>query len=523
MALSLDGTTGVSASGNVTGGNVLTGGLISATGNITGNYILGNGSALTGIDATSIQSGTSNVKVVSSGGNVTVGVAGTSNVIVVDAFGTYITGNLSVSGNATLSGNILGDRIQNGSTSLDIQVASGNANISVGGTSNVAVFATTGEYVTGLISATGNITGGNVLGGANVNATTHTGTTVSVSANITGGNVLTGGLISATGNVAGSFFVGNGSALTGIATGAASNISSGTSNVNIVSSGGNIAVGVGGTSNVAVFATTGEYVTGLISASGNITGGNVMVAGSGGNISGANIITATTLSATGNVVGGNVLVAGSGGNIAGANIITATTLSATGNVVGGNVTTAGLISATGNITTAGILTVNSGNAVTAIVNGGSNAVGNIGSSTVYFNRIFAQATTALYADLAEMYTADAQYPASTVVVFGGNQEITISTVSHDSRVAGVVSTNPAHIMNSGITGNCSIAVALTGRVPCQVVGPISKGDQVVSSPIAGVAERLDISQYQPGVVIGKSLEDHSGLGVGTIEIVVGRV
>ena len=78
-------------------------------------------------------------------------------------------------------------------------------------------------------------------------------------------------------------------------------------------------------------------------------------------------------------------------------------------------------------------------------------------------------------------------------------------------------------MNSGITGNCSIAVALTGRVPCQVVGPISKGDQVVSSPIAGVAERLDISQYQPGVVIGKSLEDHSGLGVGTIEIVVGRV
>jgi len=228
------------------------------------------------------------------------------------------------------------------------------------------------------------------------------------------------------------------------------------------------------------------------------------------------------------VLAGNLIIAGNGGDLTGANVISATTLSSTGNVQGGNLRTGGLISATGNITggnvtTAGVLTINSGNAVTAIVNGGSNAVGNIGSSTVYFNRIFAQATTALYADLAEMYTADAQYPASTVVVFGGNQEITISTVSHDSRVAGVVSTNPAHIMNSGITGNCSIAVALTGRVPCQVVGPISKGDQVVSSPIAGVAERLDISQYQPGVVIGKSLEDHSGLGVGTIEIVVGRV
>ena len=122
-----------------------------------------------------------------------------------------------------------------------------------------------------------------------------------------------------------------------------------------------------------------------------------------------------------------------------------------------------------------------------------------------------------------MYTSDAQYPAGTVVVFGGEQEVTSSAVGHDSRVAGVVSTNPAHIMNSGITGDCSIAVALTGRVPCQVVGTVTKGDQMVTSNIAGVAERLDISQYQPGVVIGKSLEDHSGLGVGTIEIVVGRV
>jgi hypothetical protein len=68
-----------------------------------------------------------------------------------------------------------------------------------------------------VISVAGNITGGNILGGANVNATTHTGTTVSVTANITGGNLLTGGLISATGNVSGNYFIGNGAALTGIA------------------------------------------------------------------------------------------------------------------------------------------------------------------------------------------------------------------------------------------------------------------------------------------------------------------
>jgi len=336
------------------------------------------------------------------------------------------------------------------------------------------------------LSVTGNITGGNVLGGANVNATTHTGTTVSVTGNITGGNV------SAT-NLAGSLTTAAQANITSVGTLSVLSVSG-----NITSSAGNLSMG-----NVL----TG----GLISATGNITGGNVLVAGAGGNITGANIIAATTLSATGNITGGNIITAGTGGNISGANIITATTLSATGNIIGGN------------ITTAGILTVNSGNALTAIVNGGGNLVGNIGSTTGYFNTIFAKATSAQYADLAEMYTSDLQYLPGTVVVFGGEQEVTSSTVGHDSRVAGVVSTNPAHIMNSGITGDCSIAVALTGRVPCQVVGTVTKGDQMVTSNIAGVAERLDISQYQPGVVIGKSLEDHSGSGVGIIEIVVGRV
>jgi len=120
-----------------------------------------------------------------------------------------ITGNLSVSGNSTLSGNILGDRIQNGTTSIDIQTANGNANITIGGTSNVAVFATTGAYVAGLVSVTGNITGNNLSAtnlvinsiasddssfvtiedGVNVNGE------ISVTGNITGGNINTGGKI----------------------------------------------------------------------------------------------------------------------------------------------------------------------------------------------------------------------------------------------------------------------------------------------------------------------------------------
>jgi hypothetical protein len=203
-------------------------------------------------------------------------------------------------------------------------------------------------------------------------------------------------------------------------------------------------------------------------------------------------------------------------------------LSVTGNIQGGNVTTSGLVSATGNVTggnvtTAGIITVNSGAAATAIVNGASNAVGNIGSSDTYFNRLFAQATTALYADLAEVYKADAEYPPGTVLIFGGNQEVTISTQSHDARIAGVVSTNPAHVMNSGLVSEYTVEVGLIGRVPCQVIGPVAAGDRVVSSNQAGVAERLDMQNYQPGVIIGKAVESYNGTGVGTIEIVVGRL
>jgi hypothetical protein len=101
------------------------------------------------------------MSVVSSGGNIRANVGGTT-VQTISTGLVAITGDLSVTGNATLSGNILGDRIQNGTTSFDIQTASGNANITVGGTSNVAVFAPAGLYITGNISATGDVIAQNV-------------------------------------------------------------------------------------------------------------------------------------------------------------------------------------------------------------------------------------------------------------------------------------------------------------------------------------------------------------------------
>ena len=130
------------------------------------------------------------------------------------------------------------------------------------------------------------------------------------------------------------------------------------------------------------------------------------------------------------------------------------------------------------------------------------------------------ATSARYADLAEKYTSDLEYSPGTVVVFGGQYEVTESTKSHDSAVAGVVSTNPAYLMNSELKEG--VAVALTGRVPCIVKGPVNKGTVLVTSDVPGAAEAINYNKFFPGVVIGKSLEEIEDDSIKTIEIAVGR-
>ena len=602
----------VSAVGSITGGNVFTGGQVSATGNITGSYFLGNGSALTGIDATSIQNGTSNVRVVSSGGNVSIGIGGTSNIAVFSTGGANITGWVDTSGNLNAGGNVaftgttqninlgtsqttgnvtiggtsqtgfiqigqstssqtvnlghgatgsgstktiqIGENGTAGSTTLiDIGPvsattaaglvtfntatrvaiantgasalsAAGNvtgANINTGGAVSATGTVTGGNVNTGgLISATGNVTGGNVISVAAVSAAS-----VSASGNVTGGNIITsstisaGGVISATGNVTG----GN------------------LNTAGLVSSTGNItsAANVSGSNVLAttmvqgsvisatanVFATanvSGAYFLGTgISLSGNVISGISTTANiTGGNVISVAAISAASVSASGNITGGNVL----GGANVNATTHTGTTVSVTGTITGGNVNTGGLISATGAITGAGItgtsLTVSTGTVTLGnIVNANANGVGNIGSAAGYFNRIFATATTALYADLAEWYEADADYEPGTVLVFGGAKEVTVATGINDVRVAGVVSTNPAHIMNSGLKAPHVAALALTGRVPTMVVGPVAKGDMMVT---AGGGRAQACAEPRMGSVIGKALQDHAG-GQGVIEIVVGRM
>lgn len=188
----------------------------------------------------------------------------------------------------------------------------------------------------------------------------------------------------------------------------------------------------------------------------------------------------------------------------------------------GSLTSTGFINTSGNVSAAigsfDSITVRA--AVTAIANGGTSGVGNIGATGATFNTVFAKATTAQYADLAEVYTSDQAYAPGTVVVFGGEAEVTQSYDSHDTRIAGVVSTNPAYLMNGAESG---IPVALQGRVPCRVIGPITKGDRVVSSHIAGVAQRLDTQLYQPGCIIGKALQAIDSTDISVIEVVVGRL
>ena len=158
----------------------------------------------------------------------------------------------------------------------------------------------------------------------------------------------------------------------------------------------------------------------------------------------------------------------------------------------------------------------SGNIVN--INAG-NGVGNIGSATNYFNTLFATTYTGSHADLAEHYQADQPYSPGTVVVFGGEKEVTISGTSHDTRVAGVVSKKPAFIMNGQ---NPGVLVALAGRVQAYVMGPVSKGDRLVNIT-GGVAGKIDPARAQLGCVIGKSLEDYPTEGqVKLIEIAIGK-
>jgi hypothetical protein len=172
------------------------------------------------------------------------------------------------------------------------------------------------------------------------------------------------------------------------------------------------------------------------------------------------------------------------------------------------------------------------NSATSLSAGGLNAPAfipdtsgntNLGISTVKWNSVHANffvgtATAAQYADLAEKYVADANYEAGTVLEFGGKFEVTLAE-DGTARLAGVVSTDPAYLMNSECVGEHTVALALQGRVPCKVRGKIQKGDMLMSGG-SGYARKAINPQI--GTIIGKALADFDGVS-GVIEVAVGRV
>jgi hypothetical protein len=142
------------------------------------------------------------------------------------------------------------------------------------------------------------------------------------------------------------------------------------------------------------------------------------------------------------------------------------------------------------------------------------------TSTFYYRNgvLNVTAQSAFYADLAERYEADAVYEPGTVLIIGGEKEVTVTTTFADTRVVGVVSKNPAYLMNKD-AGNDEThpAIALKGRVPCKVTGYVKKGDLIVTSSVAGYG--CAANSVFGGAIIGKALENQSE-GFGVIEILV---
>ena len=124
--------------------------------------------------------------------------------------------------------------------------------------------------------------------------------------------------------------------------------------------------------------------------------------------------------------------------------------------------------------------------------------------------------------MAENYLGDATYEVGTVVEFGGDAEVTASSKEGSPAVAGVVSTDPAYLMNAGLEGSNITTVALRGRVPCKVYGPVRKGDVLIASEKPGLAKAAPFRGYQTPAasIVGKAISDHRGMGEGVIEILV---
>jgi len=393
--------------------------------------------------ANSISSGTSNV-VVNSNANVTISSAGTANVLTISSTGIVTNGSASVTGNVT-AGNVVTTgqanvgtlTVNGGSTFTGNLLPSANVTYNLGsptqrwneiflaantidiGGATISADLETGSLIlkgpdgaeflltgTSTIDAVGhfgmieisntmsshNTTSGalTVAGGAGFGGNVNVGGIFKATGNVEGGN-----LVTSSGNIIGNYLLANIAFATGYT---ASKIYNGTSEANIGTSGGNANISIGGVSNVVVFSTTGQFITGLLSVTGNITSGNIAATDhTGTNVSVTGTVTATS------TVGG--VITGSSSSLTGTvtaastvgGVITGTSVSVTGSATAastvGGVITGTSTSVTGTQTAAstvgGVITGSSAS-VTGTVTGTS-VVG--GSITIASNNITGSGST----------------------------------------------------------------------------------------------------------------------------------
>jgi hypothetical protein len=485
------GTAGlVTATGNVIAGNLVTGGQVSVTGNITSasGVFVGNGAGLTNINA----------------GNIT-GAYGNSQVATfLNAFGTNTittTGNVSV-------GNIIG----NG------QALTGLAGGNVAGQVGNALVA--GTVYT---AAQPNITSVGTLTGLTVNGISNLGSNANV--RITGGNYLDV-LVTADANGTGNLAWG---------TIGFDSIYNGNSNVSVTAN-GNITMYVAGNTTARFTATsTGVVANGTLSVSGTATVGNVDTAGT---VTASrlisNVATGTapfTVTSTTQVANLSVATAGlatfatTANAVAGANV-SGTVANATFATTAGSSTTAGSATTAGNVTTNAQPNITSVGTLTSLSVSGQITNANIstganttaGTLTGNWTLSTGSRLQATYADLAEYYAGSEKIEPGTVVEFGGEYEVQICNSYMSTLVAGIVTTYPAYVMNSGIDCTYPVAIALQGRIPVKVVGPVKRGDMLVST---NNGHAISCQTPSMGTVLGKALVDFNGQS-GTIEVMVGR-
>ena len=425
-----------------------------------------------------------------------------------------IVGNMS--GNATTAGTVTTAAQPNVTsvgtlTSLSVNGTASAGNLSTGGTLSVTGNANVGNLgATGLIVAIGNISGANLTGN-------HYGSATALSS-LTGANVTGQVNYAATANAV-----------------AGANVSGAVAYATTAN-----AVAGGNVSGAVSFATTANAVAGA-NVSGAVAYATTANAVAGGNVSGtvglatyattANAVAAANISGTINyatyagtansVAGGNVSGAVSfattANAVAGANVSGQVNYASTANAVAGGNVSGTVANATYAVTAGSTTTVTTGGTVTT-TNLTTGATATAGTITGNWSLATGSQLRATYADLAECYKADAYYEAGTVLEFGGMNEVTLASDS-TNRVAGVVSTNPAYVMNSLCEGEYIVQLALQGRAPCKVRGNVRKGDMMVSG---GDGFARPSASPLMGTVIGKSLEDFTGTS-GVIEVAVGRL